>query len=249
MFQQMLYRIHEGAVRSLTRVRVQPREESADSRPGGADPDSDAPASPAPEAAEAPGTPAPGRASADGTGSETSAAFRHKESLQSGEIPIPSARNTPGSAAMIRAPAAAAKNTRNAAAPGNRAFRNERKRLRKGFHRLCRLVRNAFPRRCCRIVLMTLYMACCSAPARAAAYVAAKAVRVSYGRAAFPLRISAPDAVARGVPAAGHSPCGPSGRPPLCRIAMRRGESSLFVTPAPPAVRKIFSAILQRASS
>lgn len=169
--------------------------------------------------------------------------------LQSGEIPIPSARNTPGSAAMIRAPAAAAKNTRNAAAPGNRAFRNERKRLRKGFHRLCRLVRNAFPRRCCRIVLMTLYMACCSAPARAAAYVAAKAVRVSYGRAAFPLRISAPDAVARGVPAAGHSPCGPSGRPPLCRIAMRRGESSLFVTPAPPAVRKIFSAILQRASS
>ena len=80
MFQQMLYRIHEGAVRSLTRVRVQPREESADSRPGGADPDSDAPASPAPEAAEAPGTPAPGRASADGTGSETSAAFRHKES-------------------------------------------------------------------------------------------------------------------------------------------------------------------------
>lgn len=80
MFQQMLYRIHEE-LSAPSPVSVSSRERNLPIPGlGGADPDSDAPASPAPEAAEAPGTPAPGRASADGTGSETSAAFRHKES-------------------------------------------------------------------------------------------------------------------------------------------------------------------------
>ncbi len=77
MFQQMLFRIHEGAVRSLTRVRVQPREDLAEARPDDAASDTTAPAVPeTAEAAKTSSAPEPAREAA----AETPSAFRHKAS-------------------------------------------------------------------------------------------------------------------------------------------------------------------------
>ena len=103
MFQQMLYRIHEGAIRSLTRVRVQPREEAPEAAPAAdgsaasAAPNAPADsASPAPDAAAAPEAPAehaaeaPAEAAAPEPKRETPAAFRHKDSpaaSPTGEVP------------------------------------------------------------------------------------------------------------------------------------------------------------------